>query len=78
MRRFVVVLGAALTFVAVPAVAGADPGTPGSTFPEQPGTNAAQACATILGLPDVGGGTTNNPIAAAIAGGLIADACFGA
>jgi hypothetical protein len=77
MRCLVITCVAAVGFSLMPMVAHADPGSPGSTFPEQPGPNVAQACATILSLPDVGGGTTNNPIAEAIASGLIADACFG-
>jgi hypothetical protein len=30
----------------------ADPGTPGSTFPEQPGTNLASGCQAILTNPN--------------------------
>jgi hypothetical protein len=66
--------------VAVAAVAAgpaqADPGSPGTTFPEQPGTNNQQSCAAILSNP----GATTAPRslqASKITTNLFVDACLG-
>jgi len=52
----------------------ADPGAPGTTFPEQPGGNVETACQAVLSNPGEGPGS---PVAQAITGGLVEDACFG-
>jgi len=62
------------------APAYADSGSPGSTFPEQPGTNVANACNSVLSNPGTGTGgaaSHDSATAASITGGLIVDACFG-
>ncbi|HEY3194644.1 MAG TPA: hypothetical protein VGK42_05365 [Candidatus Dormibacteraeota bacterium] len=59
------------------APANADAGSPGSTFPEQPGTNLAAGCNAVLSNPGTGAGVPASPTAGAITGGLVADACFG-
>jgi hypothetical protein len=58
------------------APAYADAGSPGSTFPEQPGTNVANACNSVLSNParDL---SHDSSTAHAIILGLIGAACFG-
>jgi hypothetical protein len=74
-RRLIAGAAALALFAAAAAPASADRGSPGSTFPEQPGANVAAGCAAILGGP--GQGPINNAdIAFAIQSGLIADACL--
>src|SRR3954471_11737571 len=54
----------------------ADPGAPGTTFPEQPGSHPQAGCAALLSNP----GALSAPRAAtafAITNGLFSDACFG-
>lgn len=75
-RRVVAALlsaSALLTAGAGPALA--DPGSPGSTFPERPGNNLA-GCNAILNLP-TSGIDNNADVAANIVTGLTVDACFG-
>jgi hypothetical protein len=81
MRRRVVAFLCAGALMAVTASpAWADAGSPGTTFPEQPGANVQTACGTITTNP----GTGNNrlvdivpPNTNAILTGLFTDACFG-
>ena len=66
---------AVLALTAGPALA--DPGAPGSTFPEQPGSNPQRGCAALLSNP----GAPSAPRAGTavdITNGLVLDACFGA
>ncbi|TME86391.1 MAG: hypothetical protein E6I44_13600 [Chloroflexi bacterium] len=81
LRRFVVAtFASAALMVATAAVALADPGAPGSTFPEQPGTHPATACASVVSNPGtgVGGAAAHfSSTAQAITNGLVTDACFG-
>jgi len=80
-RRIVsiLVVGACMTLGASTALA--DPGPPGSTFPEQPGTNPQAACMAVTTNPGSGAtgraGEVISPNAGAIVGGLVQDACFG-
>jgi hypothetical protein len=79
-RLAVATLASAALMMATAAVASADPGAPGSTFPEQPGTHPAAACASIVSNPGtgVGGAAAHfSSTAQAITSGLLADACFG-
>jgi hypothetical protein len=68
-----------LTIVVLALTAGpalADPGAPGTTFPEQPGSNPQGACVALLSNP----GAPSAPragTAAEITNGLVLDACFG-
>jgi hypothetical protein len=59
----------------------ADPGPPGSTFPEQPGGNVATACSAVGTNPGTGiGGRFEqhaSPTASAILAGLYTDVCLG-
>ena len=75
------IFASAALMMATAAVASADPGAPGSTFPEQPGTNPATACGTVVSNPGTGvggsAGTHFSSTAQAITSGLLADACFG-
>jgi hypothetical protein len=82
MQRRVVsilVVGACMTFGASTALA--DPGAPGTTFPEQPGTHGQTACAAVTTNPGSGAGgqagQVISPTAGAILTGLVQDACFG-
>lgn len=83
MRRLTVsVLATAALMVATSSIALADPGPPGTTFPEQPGEKPATACAKLISNPGTGleGGASGahiSPTAAAITMGLLADGCFG-
>jgi len=80
-RRIVPILvtGAFMTIGASPALA--DAGAPGTTFPEQPGTNVATACAAVTTNPGAGvGGQAAlhlSPTAGGIVAGVVEDACFG-
>jgi hypothetical protein len=59
-----------------PGPALADPGAPGTTFPEQPGSQLQAGCAALLSNP----GALRAPRSAtafAITNGLFGDACFG-
>lgn len=60
-------------------VAWADPGDPGSTFPEQPGANPTTACVAVGTNPGSGMGGVAvlhiAPGAGAIVGSLYADVC---
>ena len=69
----IVVSVAMAALTAGPALA--DPGTPGTTFPEQPGGNVQTACAAILS--SAAPSAPMSPTAQAITGGLVSDACFG-
>lgn len=73
MRRITAALAVAALAVAA-APAGADPGAPGTTFPEQPGAHPSAACSAVL---SISGATTapRSTTAAAITESLIADAC---
>jgi hypothetical protein len=65
---------AVLALTAGPALA--DRGAPGTTFPEQPGSNPQNGCAALLSNP----GALSAPDSAtarAIIIGLLGDACFG-
>jgi hypothetical protein len=52
----------------------ADAGAPGTTFPEQPGTHVATACAAV-GANTGTGGAHMSGTAGGITSGLFADAC---
>jgi hypothetical protein len=59
----------------------ADPGPPGSTYPEQPGGHVATACSAVGTNPGAGIGCAfeqhASPPAAAILTGLYIDVCLG-
>jgi len=81
-RSTVAIFATSALMLAMASVAFADPGVPGTTFPEQPGTNPATACAKLVSNPGTGldGGASGahiSPTAAAITMGLLADGCFG-
>ena len=76
MRRRLVAAAAALgLFAAVAAApASADPGPPGSTFPEQPGGHVTTACIAVT--DHAGTGILNmSDQAFGITSGLFGDAC---
>jgi hypothetical protein len=73
-RRLLAGAAALALLVTAASPAFADQGAPGSTFPEQPGTNVSTGCTAILTGPQQG--TANNSDTAfAIQSGLFADAC---
>lgn len=81
MKRLIVAIStAALLIMAPPAAVLADPGAPGTTFPEQPGTNVGTACTSVTTNPGTGNGGAamehGSPTAAQITSGLVADACL--
>lgn len=80
-RSVLTVTVTAAAMVMVTGGAWADPGAPGSTFPEQPGGHAATACSAVATNPGTGfGGAFEQhaaPTAAAILTGLYTDACLG-
>jgi hypothetical protein len=77
-KAFALLLSIAALLILAPA-AFADAGSPGSTYPEQPGTSVQNACAAVNTNPGSGvGGTAGqhiSPTAGAIVAGLITDAC---
>ncbi len=76
-ERILPVLVATVVLVASFGLAAfADRGTPGSTFPEQPGQNVAAGCAAVAEHA-LGGPAQENasPFALAIVLGLFFDAC---
>ncbi len=80
-RLTVAVFATAALMAATAGIAIADPGAPGSTFPEQPGTNPATACTSVVSNPGTGvdgaSGAHISPTAGAITSGLLQDGCFG-
>jgi hypothetical protein len=81
MKRRVVAGAAALAlFAATASPAFADQGSPGSTFPEQPGTNVQTGCMAVTTNPGTNpttGHSQLSPTAQAIVFPLITDACLG-
>ena len=75
MKRRIAAAAAALALFAVTASpAFADQGSPGSTFPEQPGAHVATACNAVLTGPGQGV-IHDSDRAFAIQSGLFTDAC---
>jgi hypothetical protein len=75
-RRLVTVVGTFLLFTAAASAAEADAGTPGSTFPEQPGGHVQPACAAIGVSPGFATAPLHRSATAnAITEGLYTDAC---
>jgi len=76
MKRITTV-GLSIAMLAVTtAPALADPGAPGTTFPEQPGSQPQTGCAAL----SLNSGALSAPragMAFAITNGLLDDACFG-
>jgi hypothetical protein len=70
-------MAAAVIALAAPGAVLADAGSPGSTFPEQPGR--PPGCDAVLTNPGTGTGghAMGSPTALAIVNGLLIDACFG-
>jgi hypothetical protein len=77
-RRILVFLCAAVFMLLGVSPAWADSGTgPGTTFPEQPGTNVQTACAAVTtnpGTNPITGHSRLSPTAQAIVFGILADA----
>ena len=73
------VCAASLLAAVAAAPAAADRGSPGTTFPEKPGTNVLDACTSVNGNPGTGiGGVVEqniSPTAGAIVAGILSDAC---
>ena len=75
-RRLIAGVAALALFAAVASPASADRGSPGSTFPEAPGSHVSNGCNSIAA--NAGNGVANmSPTAGAIVEGLFADACLG-
>ena len=74
MRRFLAAASTAVIIWIGPAAAAlADPGTPGQTFPEQPGTHVQPGCAAVMTSGAVDAPMSSRALA--ITSGLFADAC---
>jgi hypothetical protein len=74
-RRLIAGAAALALFATAASPAFADQGSPGSTFPEQPGANPDTGCAAVLA--NTGTGISNDSDTAfAIQTGLILDACL--
>ena len=73
----ILVAGALMAVGATPALG--DAGPPGTTFPEQPGSNLQNACVAVTSNPGTspGGVFDQNvsPIADEITNGILVDAC---
>jgi hypothetical protein len=76
MRQLIAIVASALLLAAAAGPVSADSGAPGSTYPEQPGNNVQNACATILSSPSQAG-SNQSSVAGTILNGLLVDACFG-
>ena len=78
-RRILTVTVTAALMVTGTSVAWADPGDPGSTFPEQPGANPTMACVAVGTNPGsgMGGAAQLNiaPTGGAIVTNLYTDVC---
>ena len=78
MRKlFALLLSIAALLILAPA-AFADAGSPGTTFPEQPGTNILTGCTAVSTNPGTNpttGRSQLSPTAQAIVFPLLADAC---
>jgi len=70
----IVVSVATAALAAGPALA--DAGAPGTTFPEQPGTNPQTACAALVSNSSALG-APRSATALTITNALFVDACFG-
>jgi hypothetical protein len=80
-RRILTLAVTVAAMTATTGVASADPGAPGSTFPEQPADHAATACEMVGSNPGtgVGGAFERNASSRALAilSELYADVCLG-
>jgi hypothetical protein len=77
MKRVLVgALATGALFVTPLTPALADAGSPGSTFPEQPGGNVATACVAV-GTNTGTAEASQSATAGAIVGSLFTDACLG-
>jgi hypothetical protein len=81
MKRWILtILASAALMTAGAGQALADAGTPGTTFPEQPG-NVQSGCTAVTTNPGSGfggqSGQNASPTATAITTGILLDACFG-
>jgi hypothetical protein len=80
-RRILLCAVTAAVITAIPGVASADPGAPGSTFPEQPAGHPATACVMVGSNPGTGPGgafaQNASPQAGDILAALYGDACSG-
>lgn len=73
-RRLIAGAAALALFAATASPAFADRGSPGSTFPEKPGTHVATGCNAILA--NLGTAVSHDSdVAFAIQSGLVTDAC---
>ena len=75
-RLILLVFVSAVLLATAASSALADAGPPGSTFPEQPGSNVATGCAAIEG-PLLGPSSGRATVAYDIVLGLAGDACLG-
>ena len=76
MKRITKILASLAVAAVLAGPALADPGAPGTTFPEQPGSNVETGCAALVSNP----GALSAPrsqTAFAITNAVFGDACFG-
>jgi hypothetical protein len=76
MKRITTIVASIAIAALAASPALADPGAPGTTFPEQPGTHPQTACAALVS----NSGALSAPrsqTAFAITNGVLGDACFG-
>jgi hypothetical protein len=76
MRRITPIVASVALAALAAGPAFADPGAPGTTFPEQPGSHVDTACAALVSTS----GALSAPrseTASAITNGLFGDACSG-
>jgi hypothetical protein len=76
MRRITTIVASVAMAALTASPALADPGAPGTTFPEQPGSNTQTACAAIVS-ESAALSAPRSETAYAITNGLFGDACFG-
>ena len=76
MKRITTVVASVAIAALAASPALADPGTPGTTFPEQPGTQPQTACAALVSNSSALS-APRSQTAFAITNGVLGDACFG-
>jgi hypothetical protein len=79
-RRIVAILVAGALMAVGAAPAFGDAGAPGTTFPEQPGTNVQTGCTAVTTNPGTNPTTGHSQLSTTAQGivfSLVDDACFG-
>ena len=77
MKRMAAVVASVAVAGLTASPALADQGSPGTTFPEQPGGNVVAGCTALVEESSAIGFPPRDPTAGAIIGAVYTDACLG-